>query len=158
MKKLFMIAIAGLFFFASCGNKPVTPAEEPVKEECNKEQCCKELTEEQKAEMEAWNDWDNQTDEKKAELLANRKACIDQKMAEKKECKKEGEEPSEECKAKCAERQAKWDSWATLTMDEQKALIDEFGGCCKKECAHGEGEGCCKGEGEHAEGGCEHKK
>lgn len=130
-----MIAIAGLFFFASCGNKAAAPAD-PVKEECQQEKCCKELTEEQKAEMEAWKDWDNQTDEKKAELIGMRKACIEEKMGK---CDAAKEECPEKA-AKCAEFKAKWDNFDNLTIDEQKALIDEFG-CCKKE-----GEKCCKDE------------
>lgn len=142
MKKLLMIVVAGLFVFSSCGNNKTAETvttETTVQEECTQGEkgCCKEMTEEQKADMEAWKNWDNQTAEKKQELLAKRKEMIDQKMAEKGECQKEG--CSEECKTRNAELKAKMDNWANLTMDEQKALVDGFGGGCNKDggCKHG---------------------
>lgn len=157
MKKLFIIAIAGLFTFASCGKKAVEPATEPVQTEQECEKKC-ELTEEQKAEMEAWANWDSQTDERKAELVANKKACLDKCMAEKAE-KCEGEtEKCPEKEAKCAEMKAKLDNWDNLTIDEKKALLDEFAPkkCCKGE-GHEGGEGCCKGEGHEGCQGHEQK-
>lgn len=155
---LTLVTIGLLAALTSCGgtDKPKDAAKE-TKTECadkkdsacckeKKEGCCKELTEEQKADMAAWNDWDNQTPEKKQELVTKRKECIDKRMAEKKEkCEaKEGEEKKEcpEAAKKCAEFKAKWDNWANLTIDEQKALIDECTACCKKACEKKEGE--CK--------------
>ena len=136
MKKLWILAITGLFFFASCGNKAKeVPAVEPQQEECQEtKSCCKELTEEQKADIAAWDDWANQTDEKKQDLLAKSKECIDKTLAE---CK-EGE-----CSEKCHEFKSKWETWATLSVDNQKALVDEFKEMAKAKC---EKEGCCKEE------------
>ncbi|MDR2979191.1 MAG: hypothetical protein LBV02_01920 [Bacteroidales bacterium] len=144
MKKLFIIAVAGVFTFASCGKKPQPVEPEIIQTEEQKcdstHKCCKELTPEQKAEMDAWNNWDNQTPEKKAELVENRKACIDKMMAEKAgQCESTKEECPEKA-AKCAEMKAKMDNWANLTVEEKKALLDEFKPCKK------EGEGCCRGE------------
>ena len=150
MKKFMFVAIAGLFVFASCGNKAkeVTTETEEVTQVDTK--CCKELTEEQKADCAAWKDWDNQTPERKQELVNKKKECIDKCMAEKEaKCaeSKEACTKTDEEKAKCAEFKAKWDAFATLTVDEQKALIDEIK-CCK------ESKKCCKEEGENA---CEKK-
>ncbi len=145
MKKLWMLAIAGLFFFASCGNKPAEVTTEPEAEvktdatEC--QSACKELTEEQKAEIAAWEDWANQTPEKKEELVAKRKECIDKKMSE---CCGEKKEECPEQAAKCAEFKAKWDNWNNLDIEAKKALIDEKMSCCKKKCEGKGGEGCCK--------------
>ena len=131
-----MIAIASVFFFASCCNKA---KETPVEDEAAT--CC-ELTEEQKADKAAWEDWDNQTDEQKDELLAKAKECIDKKMAEKAEkCDGEQKEVCPEKAAKCAAFKAKWEDWDNLDRDAKKALVDETRECCKKKC---EKEGQCK--------------
>jgi len=115
--------------------------------------CCKDgekkecqLTEEQKANIAAWEDWDNQTSEKQEELVAARKACIDSKLAEKAgKCDAEKEKCPEK-EAKCAEMKALWDNWDNLTIGEKKALLDEMTPkCCKKECAADEKK-CCKEE------------
>jgi len=145
MKKLWMIAIAGVFFFASCCNKPKEVATEQGEEQTEETKCCKELTEEQKAAMAAWEDWDNQTPEKKAELVANAKECIDKKMAEHAE-KHDGEqkEMCPEKAEKCAAFKAKWEKWDELNIEEQKALIDEKMEFCHKNCEKKEAEGCCK--------------
>ena len=142
MKKLWMIAIAGVFFFASCANK--TAQVEPETDGQETEQCC-QLTDEQKADLAAWEDWANQTDEQKVELIAKMKACFDQKMAENAEnCEGVQEEVCPEKAAKCAEFKAKWESWETLTIDEQKELIDAKMNCCKAKCEAKEG--CTKEE------------
>lgn len=131
MKKLWMIAIASVFFFASCGNKAVEPTvEEPVAEE----KCC-ELTEEQKADFEAWNNWSSLTEDVQKELVARMKVFFDQKMAEKAEkCDAEQAEVCPEKAAKCAEFKAKWEDWDNLTLEAQKELIDAKIECCKKKC------------------------
>ncbi|MDD4142138.1 MAG: hypothetical protein PHR20_05035 [Bacteroidales bacterium] len=73
---------------------------------------------------------------KKAECEA-KKAEFEAKVAE-------GDSMAVACAAKKVEMEAKWAAFETLTLDEQKALIDEKmecgQGCCKKD-------GCCKGEG-----------
>jgi hypothetical protein len=157
MKKLVVLIGLVCFVFTACNNKTTQteePQQEPQQEQKCEEQkgCCSEMTEEQKAEMEAWKDWDNQTDERKAELVASGKACLDKMMAEKKSCceQKEGEEKKECCKdkeAKCAEMKAKFDNWDNMTVEEKKALLDGVAACCKEKC--------CK-EGEKKEEGCGH--
>jgi hypothetical protein len=148
MKKLMMIAVAGLFLFASCGNKTqeAAPAEEPQQKECQKgdSPCCKEMNPEQKADCEAWKNWDSQTAEKKQELITKRKECV-HKMIVEREAKKA------EMEAKMADYKAKLATWDKLTVDQQKALIEEFDALsCHK--MQGDKPGCCKEEKE----GCKH--
>ena len=146
MKKLMMIAVAGLFIFASCGNKtqePV-PVQEPQQKECQKgdQPCCPEMTAEQKAECDAWKNWDSQTAEKKQELVTKRKEFIDKMIAERDAKKAEME-------AKMADYKAKLAKWNTLTVEEQKMLIEEFDALSchkmpndKPECCKEQKEGC----------------
>ena len=124
MKKLTVLAGVLCFVFVSCCNKT---ADAPKEEQCTKEEkhehnCCK-MTEEQKAECEAfrkqWDDWANLTDDVKKELVAKKKACIDKKYAEM-------DAKMEACKAE-------WATFDNLSLDEQKALIDKRD-CCKKKC------------------------
>lgn len=167
MKKLFiMMAAACCLMFTACNNKP---AEQPAEgTEPQTEACCPEMTEEQKAEMEAckkaaedWQNWENITDERKAELLDQRKAKYDEMQ----EMKKAQEE-------KKAAFEAAMNNWDKLTIEERKAAFDAAsccGGCkggdkpgChgdKPGCKKGEGHGC-KGEGHGCkkEGGCPNKK
>lgn len=138
MKKLFILmAAACCLTFTACNNKP---AEQPAEntEVQAEEPCCKEMTEEQKAEMEAckkaaedWQNWENITDERKAELLDQRKAKYDEMQ----EMKKAQEE-------KKAKFEAAMNNWDKLTLDEKKAAFDEAS-CCGG-CKKGEGKGCCK--------------
>ena len=84
MKKLMLLIAAACFVFVSCNNKP---AEEQVATEENTEvteehHCCHEMTEEQKAFKADWENWENQTAERKTELIAQAKECFDKKMAE----------------------------------------------------------------------------
>jgi len=162
MKKLMLFIAAACFVFVSCNNKP---AEETVATEENTEvteehHCCHEMTEEQKAFKADWENWENQTEERKAELVAKAKECFDQRMAEfeahkaeceanKPECeakKAECEAKKAECEAKKAEMDSKLANWDNMTLEEQKAFLDEVAPCC-----HGpkgpHHEGCCKGEG-----------
>ena len=152
MKKLAVLVSALCFVFVGCNCSTPAPetTTEDTTEKCEGKKEC-QLTEEQKAEMAAWNDWDNQTPEKKAELVANRKACIDKKMAEKAEKCDATKEQCPEKKAKCEEMKAKWDNWNNLTIDEQKALLDEVKCCGKKQC-------CKEGDKKECEKKCEDKK
>ncbi len=159
MKKLMLLIAAACFVFVSCNNKP---AEDQVATEENTEvteehHCCHEMTEEQKAFKADWENWENQTDERKAELIAKAKECFDQRMAEFEAHKAECEANKPECEAKKAECEAKkaeidkvMANWDNMTIEEQKAFFDENAPCCKEhKCCHkGEGEGCCKKEGE----------
>lgn len=157
MKKLFLLAAACCFLFTSCCrcDKNAAPAECPdsLKKECHMKgdkPCCKEMTEEQKAEMEAWKNFDSLTAEEQENLVNKRKEAIDQMKAEKEAKEKEMAE-------KKAAFEAKWANWDKLTTAEKKALLDEMP-CCHKPCMgpdgpHGDmkcckdkGPKCCKGE------------
>ena len=153
MKKLFVIVCACGLIFTGCKNKEVTEeTTEPVAPQ--EEQMDPEM-EKCKAMCEAWQNWDQQTDEMKAELIADRKAKITEQEARKAEC----EAKKAEFEAKKAEFEKTWaENWAKfdeLSIDEQKALIDNYMmfNCPK----HG-----CKGEGapapmcKHGEGPCQH--
>ena len=157
MKKLMLFIAAACFVFVSCNNKP---AEEPVATEENTEvaeehHCCHEMTEEQKAFKADWENWDNLTAERKAELIAKAKECFDKRMAEfeahKAECeanKPECEKKKAECEAKKAEIDKVLANWDNMTVEEQKAFFDENAPCCHGPKCHKEGEGCCHKEGE----------
>ena len=151
---------------ACCNSEPKQEAAEGEQKCCNKEgehKCCKEgehkchheMSEEQKADMAAWEDWANQTDEKKAELLNKRKECFDKMVAE----KKAREEEMAAKKAAFEEGMANWDN---LSLDEKKALFDNMPCCgeghhhgCGHKCHGDKPEGCCKGhEGCHKHEGC----
>ena len=159
MKKLFLTLGLASLFMVACNNTPKQEetVAEPVQEET-------EVVEEKHecpmhALKDAYANWDEMTDEAKAEL--NQKACatfaeMDAKMEEMKAagegCAKEmaemTEEQKAECEKKCAEMKAAWENFAEKTVGEQKDLImQRLGGC--------EGEkGCCKGEGEGHQ--CQH--
>ena len=162
MKKLFILMAAAccLTFTACNNNKPAEQTAEGT--EPQTEACCPEMTEEQKAEMEAckkaaedWQNWENLTEERKAELLDQRKAKYDEMQEMKK--------AQEEKKAKFEAAMLNWDK---LSLDDRKAAFDEMG-CCGG-CKKGEGKGCCKGDkkgcqkgeghGCKKEGGCPNKK
>lgn len=138
MKKLAIIVCACGLIFAGCQNKEVK-TDETAAPEPQEEQMCPEM-QKKKAMCEAWQQWDQQTDEMKAELIADRKAKITEQEARKAEC----EAKKAECEAKLAEMKAKWENFATMTIDEQKDLILERLGSCEdgdKPCCKHEGEG-----------------
>jgi peptidoglycan hydrolase CwlO-like protein len=142
MKKLSLLAGALCFVFVACCNKTTEPKQEEATEktcEQKEHKCCKDMTEEQKAECkefcEKWKDFDNQSEDVQKELVLKAKAKIDEyeaKMA-----------------AQKADFEAKWANFSNLPVDEQKTLIEmkmncHKGDCCKKSC---EGKSCHKGEG-----------
>lgn len=155
-----MAAACCLTFTACNNNKPAEQTAEGT--EPQTEACCPEMTEEQKAEMEAckkaaedWQNWENLTEERKAELLDQRKAKYDEMQ----EMKKAQEE-------KKAAFEAAMNNWDKLTIEERKAAFDAAG-CCggckggdKPGCHKGDKQGCQKGEGHGCkkEGGCPNKK
>lgn len=160
MKKLMLLIAAACFVFVSCNNKPAEEATvEETPEVAAEEPGCCQMTEEQKAFKADWDNWANQTDERKAELVAKAKECFDKRMAECEAHKAECEAKKAECEAKKAECEAhkaeceakkaamteKLAGWDNMTLDEQKAFLDEYAPCCKeKKCCKKEGEGCCK--------------
>ncbi len=144
MKKLTLLLGALCFVFASCCNNAEQTTENGVvteqtekcsKKECPKDKCCKKeraccpkMTEEERAEMEAfkaqWKDWENQTEEVKKELIDKAICKINAKEAFKKEME-----------AKIAEMETKWQNISSLSLEEQKEVIDWKMGkrCCKKQ-------------------------
>lgn len=154
MKKLMLLVAACCFVFVSCNNKPAEPAEETeaIDSTVVEEPCC-QMTEEEKAFVADWENWANQTDERKAELIAKKKECFDNRMAEMQAKKAE-------CEAKKAEMEGKLANWATMSLDEQKAFLDEYAPCCNKHEGCGHHEGGCQHDGGcgHHEGGCQHNK
>lgn len=160
MKKLAVIVCACSLIFAGCKNKEVI--EEPVVTEPQEEQVDPEV-EKCKAMCEAWQNWDQQTDEQKAELIADRKAKIAEREAKKAEC----EAKKAEFEAQKAEFEKTWaENWAKfdeLSVEEQKALIDNYMkfNCPKHGCHHGHHacEHKCHGEGHpcnHGDAPCNH--
>lgn len=143
MKKLMILLAVACLVFVSCGNK-TQPAE--VEETT----CCDELTPEQQAMFENWETFETLTLDEQTALVGEMKAFLDECNAkcEAKCTKEEGKEAEEVCPkkaAKCAEMKAKWEAFETLTLDEQKALIDEILAhkCCKEKetaCKHEEGQ------------------
>lgn len=137
-----MIAMAACcLIFASCTNKAKEETPEAQPQEQNEEVMC-EKQKQHMQDCEDWKNWENLTDERKAELLDMKKACYDKKKAEQAEM--------EALKAQFEEAMANWDK---LTLDERKAAFDLLK-CPKAPCG-GEG-GCCKGgpkEGAHP---CKH--
>lgn len=133
MKKLFVVLGAMAFVFASCSNPKETAVQEETQatHECQqkekKHNHCKEMCAEKKASCEAWKDWENQTAEKKAELIAAEKQRINEKIAK---C----EAREAEIKVKKDEFKAKWSKIDQLDIEAQKALIDEYGSWRKKPC------------------------
>lgn len=156
MKKLFLTLGLASLFMVACNNTP-KQQEQPAEQPAEATEVVEEKHECPMGQLKAaYAEWDNMTDEAKAELNAKAAsvfADMDVKMEEMKAageqvCKEMAEmteEQKAECEKKCAEMKAKWDNFANMTVDEQKDLVMErLGGCCDKE---GE-KGCCKHEGE----------
>jgi len=148
MKKLMILLAVACLVCVSCGPR-TEKATEPAQESC-----CS-LTPEQVAMFENWELW-AELEEGQQELVCEMKAFLDECIAQYKEKKekcepKEGEEVKEVCPekaAKCAEFKAKWEAFETLTLEEQKELLDQKLACIKAKCCKEKGEGCKKeGEG-----------
>ena len=177
MKKLFLTLGLASLFLVACNN---TPKEQPVQsaEPAQVQEIKTNAVAEKKVcPMEAlkaeYANWDNMTDEAKAELNKKAASLFAEMQAKKAECEadsknccKEGKEECEkkmaemteeqkaECEKKCAEMKAEceamkaaWENFANMTVDEQKDLVlKRLEGC-------GGEKKCCKGEEGHQ---CQH--
>lgn len=157
MKKLMLLIAACCLVFVSCNNKPVEEAEvvEATDSVAVEDETC-QMTEEEIAFKADWENWANQTDERKAELLAKKKECFDKHIAEMQAKKAECEAKHAECEAKHAEMTKAYAGWEKMTLDEQKAFMDQYAPCCKgHKCGH---DGCCKDGAKHeCNGQCDGK-
>jgi len=133
MKKTLILLAVACLVFVSCGNR----AEKAVPTD--------ETTSTYQVMLDKWDTWADLDEEGQVALVGEMKAFFDECCQGK--CEKECENAEEVCPekaAKCAEFKAKWETFETLTLEEQKALIDEIiahkAECCKnKEACNAEG-------------------
>ncbi len=130
MKKVRLLL--GVFCLAlvssCCCNSNKEGAAEGCKAVCEKSEkkCCApkcEMSEEQKAYFEKWQNFENLAEEEQKELIGKAKACFEKEIADKKAC-------IEKCEAMLV-------NFDSLTVAEQKELLD------KKVLCTGKGK-CCK--------------
>ena len=136
MKKVtLLLGVLCLAFMTACNccNKGNADGVQTENQEGEKKCCASkcEMTEEQKAVFEQWQNFGNLPAEEQKELLAKAKACIEKSIAEKKAC-------IEKCESELA-------NFDNLTIAEQKELLDQKMQCTSK--------GCCK-----EKGACSQKK
>jgi len=123
MKKIMILLAVACLVFVSCGPKKATePVEEP--------KCEFALM------LDKWATFDELDEEGQVALVAEFKAYFDECCKEK--CTKEGEEAEAICPEKQAEIdafKAQWEIFDTLTLEEQKAIIEKCiehkKSCCK---------------------------
>jgi len=150
MKKLMILLAVACLVFVSCG-----PCNKKTVEVTEEKTCT--FTPEQEAMFENWEMWADLDAELQVALVGEMKAFIDECKAKCeakceakcKEAKEECGEVKEECPekaAKCAEFKAKWEDFENLSLEDQKAILDQVLECMKAKCCKekGEGEGCCK--------------
>ena len=99
--------------------------------QAGEKKCCVpkcEMSEEQKAFCEKWQNFDALSAEEQKELVDKKKACIEKRESEK--------------KAAIEEFEAKWANFDNLTIAEQKELLDQKECCLKASCC--KATKCCK--------------
>lgn len=170
MKKVYVLLLVALCLIAtSCGNKKKNAEQvSQPKEQMEQPKCHHMEMPEAKQIHDIFESWETKTDAEKSAAIAEAKKIADDFIAKKDEmkpeckpegkpeCKHEGkpeltEEQIEamkaEMEAKKAEFDKKWADFSTLTLDEQKALIESLFQCKGHCCKGGEEKGgeCCKG-------------
>ena len=162
MKKLFFTLGLACLFMVACNNTPKQqdqPAEQPTEQTAETTEAAPEERHCPMHDLRAeYENWDNLTDEAKAELNQKAVAIFNEMDAQRAQMEAQGEQIADqvvemteeqraECESKCAEMKAKWENFATMTVDEQRALIMErLGGC-----QHGGDKPCCHGGEQPAE-------
>jgi hypothetical protein len=157
MKKLMILLAVACLVCVSCGGPKAEKAAEVAEETC----CT--LTPEQEEMFANWDLYADLEEEQQVALVDEMKAFIDEckaKCEEKceKKCEKEGEEVCPEKAAKCAEFKANWENFENLTLEEQKAILDQVLACHKEKCCKEKEDGCCKKDKEtcqHDHEGCD---
>lgn len=151
MKKLFVLLTACCLALCSCHSESKADKNQPVEMQ-NDSIAAKQ--QQHQIDRDDWLNWDNLTDERKAELLDKSKAAYDRTKAAK-----------EEKERRKAQFEEAMDNWDNLSLDERRAAFDlidpsvknptalkpangeckhECGGACKHDCKHEGDHQCCK--------------
>lgn len=108
MKKLFLLLAVGSLLMTGChnGSKPSSDTKQT-------DSATVAMQEKFQKDREDWNNWENLTDERKAELLDEQKLVYEKQKAIK-----------EAREARKAKFEAAMENWDNLSLDERKAAFD----------------------------------
>lgn len=128
MKKLFILIAAICLVFSACKNKGGATQDEPQaaqQEQAAAPEC--QLTDEQKAIVQDWKNWDNLDETRKTEILDKCKGYYDRNEMKKIECER-----------KNARFDTLMSNWDNMTLDEKKAAFEFATAICEH---HGDNHG-----------------